>query len=101
MNNNFNHNGSKRVWMITGTSQGLGHELVRTVLERGDSVIATSRNPRKVAADFKDAGARLLAVYMDLNDSVQIADAVEAGIERFGRIDVLVNNAGYGFLGAV
>jgi NAD(P)-dependent dehydrogenase (short-subunit alcohol dehydrogenase family) len=101
MNNQSTETPDKRVWMVTGTSQGLGQELVRAVLERGDSVIATSRNPRKVMATFKGAADRVLAVYMDLNDSAQIAAAVEAGIERFGRIDVLVNNAGYGFLGAV
>ena len=56
------------VWMITGTSQGFGYELVRAALRRGDSVIATSRNPQKVAAAFKEALDRLLAIPMDLRD---------------------------------
>ncbi|MGA2140104.1 MAG: oxidoreductase [Verrucomicrobiia bacterium] len=89
------------VWMITGTSQGFGHELVRAALQRGDSVIATSRNPRKVATAFPEASDRLLAIPMDLRDPAQISSAVQAGLKRFGRIDVLVNNAGHGLIGAV
>jgi NAD(P)-dependent dehydrogenase (short-subunit alcohol dehydrogenase family) len=89
------------VWFITGTSQGFGRELVRAALARGDSVIATSRNPAQVVASFKEAPDRLLAVPMDLGDQPQISGAVEAGLVRFGRIDVLVNNAGHGLLGAV
>lgn len=92
---------SPRVWFITGTSQGFGHELVRAALERGDSVIATSRNPQKVAADFSAASDRLLTVALDLQDSAQIAQVVQSAIARFGSIDVLVNNAGHGLLGAV
>jgi len=91
----------KRVWFITGTSQGFGLELVRAALQRGDSVVATSRHPQKVAAGFKDAADRLLAVAMDLRDEKQVADAVQAALKRFGHIDVLVNNAGYGIMGAV
>ncbi len=89
------------VWFITGTSQGFGRELVRAALERGDSVVATSRHPDKVAAAFPQASDRLLAVSMDLRDQAQISAAVDSTIARFGRIDVLVNNAGYGLLGAV
>ena len=89
------------VWMITGTSQGFGHELVRAALQRGDSVIATSRNPHKVATALPEAADRLLAIPMDLRDPAQISSAVQAGLARFGRIDVLVNNAGHGLIGAV
>ncbi|HUJ70900.1 MAG TPA: oxidoreductase [Verrucomicrobiae bacterium] len=89
------------VWMITGTSQGFGHELVGAALKRGDSVIATSRNPDKVAAAFPKASDRLLAIPMDLRDMTKISSAVQAGLDRFGRIDVLVNNAGHGLIGAV
>lgn len=90
-----------RVWFITGTSQGFGRELVRAALQRGDSVIATSRNPQAVAAAFSRAADRLLAASMDLRDPAQISSVVELAIARFGRIDVLVNNAGYGVTGAV
>ena len=93
--------GASRVWFITGTSQGFGHELVRAALQRGDSVVATSRQPDKVAAKFPEAKDRLLAVALDFGDPASIAAAVEKTIQRFGRIDVLVNNAGHGLLGAV
>ena len=90
-----------RVWFITGTSQGFGRELVRAALQRRDSVIATSRQPQAVAAAFSKASDRLLALPMDLRDRAQIASVVERAIARFGCIDVLVNNAGYGVTGAV
>ena len=89
------------VWFITGTSQGFGRELVRAALERGDSVLATSRNPDKVSAAFPNASERLLVVPMDLQYPGQISNAVQSALIQFGRIDVLVNNAGHGFIGAV
>jgi NAD(P)-dependent dehydrogenase (short-subunit alcohol dehydrogenase family) len=89
------------VWFITGTSQGFGRELVRAALQRGDSVVATSRQPEIVAAAFPDASDRLLAVTLDLHDPAQIARTVATAVSRFGRIDVLINNAGHGLLGAV
>jgi NAD(P)-dependent dehydrogenase (short-subunit alcohol dehydrogenase family) len=88
-------------WMITGTSQGFGRDLVKVALDRGDCVVATSRRPEVVKSAFSDAGDRLFAAGMDLNDSAQIGSVVAAAIERFGKIDVLINNAGYGLLGAI
>jgi NADP-dependent 3-hydroxy acid dehydrogenase YdfG len=90
-----------RVWFITGTSQGFGNELVRAVLQRGDSVVATSRQPEKVAAAFKKGSERLLAIPLDLRGQTAVTSGVEAAIHRFGRVDVLINNAGHGLLGAV
>ncbi len=90
-----------RVWFITGTSQGFGRELVRAALQRGDSVMATSRNPQAVTAAFPGAADRLLTASMDLRDTGEISTVVERTIKKFGRIDVLVNNAGYGVTGAV
>lgn len=90
-----------RVWFITGTSQGFGRELVRAALQRGDSVAATSRQPHAVAAAFPAEKDRLLVTSMDLRDTKQISSVVQQAIGRFGRIDVLVNNAGYGITGAV
>ena len=98
---NAENNKNSSVWFITGTSGGIGSELVREVLRRGDSVVATSRNPQKVADTFCAHKDQLLAVAVDLGNSDQITRAVQAGISRFGKIDVLVNNAGYGLLGAV
>jgi len=97
----INHPSTHRVWFITGTSQGFGRELVRAALQRGDSVIATSRNPQAVAAAFSGAGDHLLTASMDLRDPAQISSVVERAIAKFGRIDILVNNAGYGVTGAV
>ncbi len=94
-------NNQNRVWFITGTSMGFGLELVRAALKRGDCVVATSRSPEKVAANFKDGSDRLLAVAMDLKNTDQITAAVKSAIAKFGHIDVLVNNAGYGIVGAV
>jgi NAD(P)-dependent dehydrogenase (short-subunit alcohol dehydrogenase family) len=91
----------KRVWLITGTSQGFGLELVRAALSRGDSVVATSRHPQKVAEAFKETPDRLWAVAMDLRDSGQIQKVVNDAIARFGKIDVLINNAGHGIVGAI
>jgi NAD(P)-dependent dehydrogenase (short-subunit alcohol dehydrogenase family) len=95
------HSTSHRVWFITGTSQGFGRELLRAALQRGDSVVATSRNPQSVCAAFSKAADRLLAASMDLRDPAQISSTVTNALARFGRIDVLVNNAGYGVTGAV
>jgi NAD(P)-dependent dehydrogenase (short-subunit alcohol dehydrogenase family) len=94
-------NSKNRIWFITGTSQGFGRELVRAALQRGDNVVATSRSPEKVRVAFADAGDRLHAAAMDLGNPAQIATVVDSAIQRFGRIDVLINNAGYGLLGAV
>lgn len=89
------------VWFITGTSQGFGWEIVKAALERGDFVVATSRSPQKVAADFVEFSDHLLAITLDLHDPDMVLRGVQSAITRFGRIDVLVNNAGYGLLGAV
>jgi NAD(P)-dependent dehydrogenase (short-subunit alcohol dehydrogenase family) len=94
-------NNGPLVWLVTGTSQGFGQEIVRVALSRGDNVIATSRNPKKVAATFESAGDRLLAIYLDFSNDQQVKETVAGAAERFGRIDVLVNNAGHGLLGAV
>jgi NAD(P)-dependent dehydrogenase (short-subunit alcohol dehydrogenase family) len=96
-----NPSNADRVWFITGTSQGFGRELVRAALERGDSVVATPRNPQAVAAAFSKAADRLFATTMDLRDTPQILNVVKEAIAHFGRIDILVNNAGYGVNGAV
>lgn len=89
------------VWFITGTSRGFGLEIAREALSRGDSVVATARNPQAVLDALPEAGDRLVAVPLDVNDTEQVHAAVDTAITRFGRIDVLVNNAGRGLLGAV
>jgi NAD(P)-dependent dehydrogenase (short-subunit alcohol dehydrogenase family) len=89
------------VWFVTGASRGFGAEIVRQVLDRGDQVVATARDPKAVLAEFPDAGDALLVEPLDVADQAQAQAAVEAAVAKFGRIDVLVNNAGRGLLGAV
>ena len=86
-----------KVWFITGASSGLGLELARAALKRGDFVVATSRAVTSVLGDHDN----LLSVRLDVTDEAQAVAAAKAAVERFGRIDVLVNNAGYGLLGGV
>jgi NAD(P)-dependent dehydrogenase (short-subunit alcohol dehydrogenase family) len=87
-----------RVWLITGSSSGFGRALAEAALERGDRVVATARRPEALA-DL--AGERVLVVALDVTRRDDVEAAVRAALERFGRIDVLVNNAGYGSVGAV
>ena len=89
-------------WFITGTSRGLGLELVRQLLERGDDVAATTRSAERLARALGTAPReRLLPLELDLTDEAAVTAAVGATRDRFGGLDVVVNNAGYGFLGAV
>jgi NAD(P)-dependent dehydrogenase (short-subunit alcohol dehydrogenase family) len=89
---------SGRVWLITGCSSGFGGALAEAALARGDRVVATARR-RQSLEDL--AGDRVLVVELDVTRTGEIDGAVRAALERFGRIDVLVNNAGYGSVGAV
>jgi NAD(P)-dependent dehydrogenase (short-subunit alcohol dehydrogenase family) len=84
------------VWLITGASSGFGRSLADSALARGDSVVGAARN-----VDSLEAGDRLLPVVLDVTDAAQRDTAVAAAIDRFGRIDVLVNNAGRTQVGAV
>src|SRR6516165_4227525 len=90
----------KKVWFITGASRGFGVDIARAALDRGDSVVATARNPQTVI-DALGEQPNLLAVKLDVAVAADAAPAAKKAIDTFGRIDVLVNNAGYGLLGAV
>jgi len=88
-----------RVWMITGASRGLGLAIAGAALAVGDKVIATAR--RKENVKLEGGTDKLLKLSLDVTDQAQAAEAVRAGVRQFGRVDVLVNNAGYGVLGAI
>ena len=90
----------KRVWFITGSSRGLGRSLAEAVLANGENLVATSRNPKDLADLQTQYSSQILALSLDVSNQQQIASTIEKAIERFGRIDVLVNNAGFGITGA-
>lgn len=91
----------QRVWCVTGASRGLGREIALAALASGDAVVATARSKDSLQQAFPDAGERLLTVQLDVRDEASAAAVVEAALAHFGRIDVLVNNAGYGLVGAI
>jgi NAD(P)-dependent dehydrogenase (short-subunit alcohol dehydrogenase family) len=88
-------------WFITGCSTGIGREIARAALEAGHSVAATARDASSVADFVEDFGDRAIALRLDVTDRDQITAAVAATEAAFGGIDVLVNNAGYGYMAAV
>ena len=92
---------SAPVWFITGCSTGFGRELSRQLLERGDRVVVTARNPASVDDLARIAPDRALVLPLDVTVQAQVDAAVPAALERFGRIDILVNNAGIGYFGAI
>jgi NAD(P)-dependent dehydrogenase (short-subunit alcohol dehydrogenase family) len=91
----------RKVWLITGASSGFGRTLTEAALERGHQVVATARNVMALQDLVDGAPGRVHAVSLELTDRATISAAVAAATEMAGRIDVLVNNAGYGLLGAV
>ena len=88
-----------RIWFVTGCSTGFGREFARQLIASGTQVVVTARNPDELA-DFARAGNALI-LKLDVTDPVQVAAAVQQAEARFGRIDVLVNNAGIGYFAAV
>ena len=89
------------VWLITGCSSGFGQELAKLVLDRGWNAAVTARNPEELTELVAGHEQTALALPLDVTNSAQIAAAVQQAQEKFGRIDVLVNNAGYGYLAAI
>jgi NAD(P)-dependent dehydrogenase (short-subunit alcohol dehydrogenase family) len=88
----------KKVWFITGAGRGMGVDIAQAALAAGHAVVATGRNPEKVAKAIGEADD-LLAVKLDVTNPAEAEAAVQAAVERFGRIDVLVNNAGNFYAG--
>ncbi|WP_417843696.1 SDR family oxidoreductase [Thalassospira sp.] len=89
-----------RTWFITGTSSGLGLEMTKILLARGDTVIATVRKPGILTDLLAQYGDRLDVMQLDVTDTAQIRDVINQAFARYRTIDVIVNNAGYGLFGA-
>ena len=90
-----------KVWLITGCSTGFGRELAKAVLSAGNKAIVTARKTDDIKDIVEGNEDNAIAVQLDVTKPAEIASAVKAAIEKFGRIDVLVNNAGIGYFGAI
>lgn len=90
-----------KTWLITGTSTGIGRGIAEAVLRHGDQAAVTARNPHKMDDLVEKYGDRVLPLSLEVTDQKQRQNAVKKTIEKFGKIDVLVNNAGRGHFGAV
>jgi NAD(P)-dependent dehydrogenase (short-subunit alcohol dehydrogenase family) len=84
-----------KTWLITGSSRGFGSELARAVLERGEHLVATARRPADLDGLVAEYGDQVRAVALDVTDSAAARAAVRTAVDGFGRLDVVVNNAGY------
>ncbi|MGN6419586.1 MAG: SDR family NAD(P)-dependent oxidoreductase [Pseudobacter sp.] len=89
-----------KVWFITGSSRGLGRHLTEAVLRIGDSVAATARNISQLDELVQQYGNQILPLQLDVTDYEQVYKTVDEAVKHFGKIDVLVNNAGFGIVGA-
>ncbi|MFZ0870895.1 MAG: oxidoreductase [Rhodanobacter sp.] len=89
-----------QVWLITGSSRGFGKALSEAVLAAGHSLVATARDPAQLAHLTKQYGEKVRTVVLDVTDAIAAKAAIRAAVDAFGRLDVLVNNAGYGNLAA-
>ncbi len=94
-------NEDKKVWLITGCSTGFGRELAKQLLEKGERVAVTGRDAGKVRDLVEINEENALAVALDVTDAAQVKATIEKAEAHFGRIDVLVNNAGFGYFGSV
>jgi NAD(P)-dependent dehydrogenase (short-subunit alcohol dehydrogenase family) len=88
----------KKIWLVTGAGRGMGTNIARAALDAGHAVVATGRNADRVAAAL-GAHDDLLTLSLDITDPTSVQTAVDAAVERFGRIDVLINNAGNFYAG--
>jgi NAD(P)-dependent dehydrogenase (short-subunit alcohol dehydrogenase family) len=89
---------SPRIWFITGATRGLGSAIARAALDVGDRVVVTGRNRQALVSAFGEDSDRLMSLALDVSDLSAARPAVDLAVARFGGIDVLVNNAGYGHL---
>ena len=92
---------TSRVWLITGAGRGLGRAFATAALDAGDRVVATARRPEVLADLAAERPGQLAVIPLDVTDRAAVFAAVEKAVAAFGRLDVVVNNAGYGLMGAV
>src|SRR6476469_7848672 len=92
---------TQKTWFITGASKGFGFEITKAALEAGDKVVATVRNDDSALYASLNQNENLFVVTMDVTKESDVKEAVEKGINHFGKLDVVVNNAGYGIVGAI
>ena len=90
-----------KTWFITGTSKGFGRICTQAALERGDQVVATARNIDTLSELNEKYADKVLSLELDVNDKVKVDEAVKKAHDKFGRLDIVVNNAGYGQFGAI
>lgn len=90
-----------KIWFITGSSKGFGKVWTEAALKRGDKVVATARKINALSDLVSQYGESILPISLNVNDRANCFEAVEKAIEKFGRIDVLINNAGFGHFGFV
>ncbi len=90
-----------RVWFVTGTSRGFGRAISEAVLDHGDCLVATSRSPEALRDLADSHPGRMLPLRLDVTDASATRLAADEAVARFGRLDVVVNNAGYGHVGAI
>ncbi|RZK63909.1 MAG: SDR family NAD(P)-dependent oxidoreductase [Pedobacter sp.] len=93
--------GLKKVWFVTGASKGLGLSLVNQLLKAGQSVAATSRNVNDLISAVNTNSEKFLPLAVNLADELSVEKAINATVAQFGRIDVIINNAGYGIGGSI
>ncbi len=85
-----------KVWLVTGSASGLGRNIAEAVLESGDRLVATARDPRRLDDLVEKFGAQVRSVPLDVADESAAQAAVQVALDAFGRLDVVVNNAGFG-----
>ncbi|HEX4206664.1 MAG TPA: SDR family NAD(P)-dependent oxidoreductase [Ktedonobacteraceae bacterium] len=90
-----------KVWLITGSSRGLGRSLAEAVLAHGDRLVATARKPEQLDDLVEKYGGQVRAIALDVTSSEQARAAVATAVEAFGRLDIVVNNAGYANVGSI
>lgn len=92
---------TKKVWLVTGASKGLGLSLVKKLLKEGFRVIATSRNKHALIQELGDVSDLFLPIEVNLSDNEDVKNAIATSMTHFGKLDVIVNNAGFGQIGTL